>query len=56
MNTVELFAAARTRLAGVPREGLGELVEPRRLLGIPRAPKIVPRDSAWHLGTLLLAG
>lgn len=54
MSTVGLFDAARERLSGLPREGLGELVEPRRLLGIPRAPRIVPRGSAWHLGALLV--
>jgi len=49
-----IFAAARERLAGAPREGLGELVEPRRILGLARAPRIVPRGTAWHLGALLL--
>ena len=50
----ELFAAARERLAGVPTEPLGELVAPRRVLGIARAPRIAPRGAAWHLGALLL--
>lgn len=54
MNTAALLDSARERLAEAPREGLGELVSPRRLLGIPRAPRIVPRGSAWHLGVLLL--
>ena len=56
MNTaVEgILAAARTRLADAPRERLGELQEGRRLLGIPRAARIVPRGTAWHLGALLL--
>ena len=54
MNFAALLDTARERLAGVPREGLGELVEPRRLLGIARAPRIVPRGTAWHLGVLLL--
>lgn len=54
MSTVELFEAARERLAGVEREGLGELVQPRRLLGVPRSPRIVPRGEAWHLGVLLV--
>lgn len=49
-----LWDGARDRLAGAPKEALGELVSPRRMLGIPRAPKIVPRGSAWHLGALLL--
>jgi hypothetical protein len=49
-----LLGDLRTRLSRVPREGLGELIEPRRLLGIPRAPRIVRRGEAWHLGTLLL--
>ncbi len=55
MSTAELLQAARERLAGVAREGLGEFVQPRRLLGIPRAPRIVPRGAAWHLGVLLLS-
>ncbi len=56
MNTaVEgILAAARTRLADAPRERLGELQEGRRLLGIPRAARIAPRGTAWHLGALLL--
>lgn len=55
MTVADLFAAARTRLAGAPREGLGELVEPRRILGMGRAPRIVPRGTAWHLGVVLLS-
>ncbi|MFE7843788.1 glutaminase [Microbacterium sp. NPDC057407] len=54
MTVADLFAAARTELAGAPREGLGVLVEPRRFLGMGRAPRIVPRGNAWHLGVLLL--
>jgi hypothetical protein len=50
----EVLAAARTRLAGVPRERIGELQEGRRVLGIRRAPRIVDRGSAWHVGVLLL--
>ncbi|WP_285137762.1 glutaminase [Microbacterium sp. lyk4-40-TSB-66] len=50
----ELLAAARSRLDDAPRERLGELQEGRRLLGIPRAARIVPRGTAWHLGVLLL--
>lgn len=54
MSTAEVLAAARVRLADAPREGLGELVQPRRILGLSRAPRIVPRGTAWHLGVLLL--
>ncbi len=50
----ELVAAARLRLVDAPQERIGELQEGRRLLGIPRAPRIVDRGRAWHLGTLLL--
>lgn len=49
-----MFADARDRLAGAPREALGELIRPRRVLGIARAERIVPRGTAWHLGALLL--
>lgn len=49
-----ILAGARTRLADAPRERLGELQEGRRLLGIPRAARIAPRGTAWHLGALLL--
>lgn len=53
--TVEqLLSAARAALTEAPRERIGELQEGRRLLGIPRAPRIVPRATAWHLGVLLL--
>lgn len=55
MSIAALFDAARARLAEAPREGLGELIAPRRILGVPRAPRIVPRGTAWHLGVLLLA-
>lgn len=48
------IADARRRLSGAPQEALGELVSPRRILGIPRARRIVARGSAWHLGALLL--
>jgi hypothetical protein len=54
VNATVLFDAARGRLAGVPREALGELISPRRVLGIARAERIVRRGSAWHLGVLLL--
>ncbi|GAA3633970.1 hypothetical protein GCM10022200_16460 [Microbacterium awajiense] len=52
---IPLLDAARRRLAHCPREALGELIQPRRLLGISRAPRIVRRGAAWHLGTVLLA-
>lgn len=54
MSVAELLDDARTRLAGAPRESLGELIAPRRILGIARAPRIVPAGTAWHLGVLLL--
>jgi hypothetical protein len=54
VSTVELLAAARTRLAGAPREALGELIVPRRILGMARAPRVERRGAAWHLGVLLL--
>lgn len=49
-----LIAAARTRLAGAPRERLGERLESRKVFGIGRAPRIVPVGDAWHLGVLLI--
>ena len=54
MSTAALFDAARARLAEAPREALGELVVPRRILGVARAPRIQRRGEAWHLGVLLL--
>lgn len=54
MSTREILQRTRERLGDAPREGLGELVIPRRVLGIGRAPRIVPRGTAWHLGALLL--
>ncbi|WP_460776193.1 glutaminase [Microbacterium sp. GXF7504] len=50
----DLLAEARSRLAGAPRERLGMLRTPRRILGIARAPRIEPAGDAWHLGVLLL--
>lgn len=49
-----LFADARARLKGAPREALGELEQPRRILGVARPARIRPRGTAWHLGVLLL--
>nr|WP_274635954.1 glutaminase [Microbacterium bovistercoris] len=54
MDVAEMMDAARRRLAELPRERLGELVVPRRILGIARPPRIEPRGTAWHLGALLL--
>lgn len=54
MTTQSVLAAARERLGDAPREALGEYVVPRKVLGMPRAPRIVPRGEAWHLGALLL--
>lgn len=48
------FDQARLRLTGVPRERLGEQIAPRRMLGLARARRIVPRGAAWHLGVLLV--
>jgi len=54
VSTVDLFHTARVRLADAPREALGELVVPRRILGVARAPRVERRGAAWHLGVLLL--
>jgi hypothetical protein len=53
-DVVALLTHARDRLQDVPREDLGELRTPRRILGFARAPRIVPVGTAWHLGVLLL--
>lgn len=53
-STTEILHAARTRLAGSPRERLGEWASSRRILGIGRAPRIVPVGDAWHVGVLLI--
>lgn len=52
--TAEVIAEARRHLAGLPREALGRWHSPRRILGLARAPRIVPAGTAWHLGVLLL--
>jgi hypothetical protein len=49
-----LLQRARHRLRPLPREALGELQVRPRILGIPRAPRIVPVAEAWHVGILLL--
>ncbi|MBF4561316.1 glutaminase [Microbacterium sp. VKM Ac-2870] len=49
-----LFDEARRRLAGSPRERLGDWAHSRRLLGIGRAPRIVAVGEAWHVGALLI--
>ena len=54
MNIAALLSDARAALSEVPREALGELRAPRRLLGITRPARIVRVGDAWHLGVLLL--
>ena len=54
MTLHALLDTARARLAGRPREALGEFATSRRLLGFGRAPRIVPVGEAWHVGVLLL--
>jgi len=54
-TVTSLLQAARERLAGSPRERLGEWAANRRFLGIGRAPRIVPVTEAWHLGALLIS-
>lgn len=54
MSVVGLLEAARCRLAGAPREPLGLVVRPRRILGFVRPPRIVHHGDVWHLGVLLL--
>lgn len=53
MNVEQILDAARRRLVRVPREALGEYVQ-KRVLGIARAPRIVRRGDAWHVGALLI--
>ncbi len=54
MSLAAILDSARARLEGLPREALGEVVIPRRILGISRATRVEPRGTAWHLGVLLL--
>ena len=42
MTASQLISDARDRLAGTPRERLGEWATSRKILGIGRAPRIVP--------------
>ncbi|HKT55174.1 MAG TPA: glutaminase [Microbacterium sp.] len=44
----------RTRLAGAPTERLGVVRAAGRVLGFPRAERIVPGDAVWHLGAMLV--
>jgi hypothetical protein len=52
--TAEILDAARARLQGTPQERLGDWAASRRLLGLGRAPRIVPVAAAWHVGVLLI--
>lgn len=50
-----LLADARSRLAGAPREALGEIVEPGRLRALlGSGPRIVRAGSVWRVGVLLI--
>lgn len=53
---IELVREAVDRLAraGVAPEVLGRRLEPRRVLGVGRARRVVAVGSAWRLGALLL--
>ncbi|MFS0866311.1 glutaminase [Microbacterium sp. 179-B 1A2 NHS] len=53
-TTSEILDAARARLAGSPQERLGDWASSRRILGIGRAPRILPVTAAWHVGVLLI--
>lgn len=53
-DALAILGAARARLAGSPRERLGDWAASRRLLGFGRAPRIVPVGEAWHVGVLLI--
>lgn len=46
--------AERLAAAGAREEALAELVEPRSVLGVRRAPRMRRLGSAWRLGALLL--
>lgn len=48
-------AAARLAEAGARTEVLAELVEPRRVLGVARAPRMAQLGRVWRLGVLLVA-
>lgn len=50
-----LFHVVRSRLAGAPREALGEWAAARGLWGWARAPRILRVGDAWHLGIFLIA-
>ncbi|SFR93824.1 hypothetical protein SAMN04487846_0862 [Microbacterium sp. cf046] len=54
MSTSALLADARAELVDAPQEALGEMIVPRRVLGVGRSTRIVRRGAAWHLGVLLL--
>jgi hypothetical protein len=54
VSTRELLDGVRLRLTDAPREALGELIVPRKVLGVGRSARIVRRGAAWHLGVLLL--
>lgn len=48
-------AAARLAAAGARDEVLAELVQPKPVLGVARAPRMADRGRVWRLGVLLLA-
>lgn len=53
-NYADYFDAIRARLAGLPTELIGDFRPAKKVLGIPRAARIVPVGEAWHLGALLV--
>ncbi|WP_405372014.1 MULTISPECIES: glutaminase [unclassified Microbacterium] len=53
-TTTEILDVARARLQGSPRERLGVWASSRRILGLGRAPRILPLTEAWHVGVLLI--
>lgn len=54
VDPVSFFAEVRSQLHDLPTELLGEYRAAKRVLGIPRAARIVAVGQAWHLGALLV--
>ncbi|MCS5495773.1 hypothetical protein NY547_00785 [Cnuibacter physcomitrellae] len=54
VRTAVEAAVARLEAAGARDEALADYVVPKRVLGIQRAPQMVPVGRVWRLGVLLV--
>ena len=54
IRAVTSWALTQLSDYNIPKVYLADYLPPRRVWGIPRGPKMIPRTEGWHLGVLLI--